>query len=84
MDDAKLFDRDDEFRKLRSAWRAALAGSHGEVIMEDLRFYAQQQAHQPGDPYTTAFNDGMRTIATNILNMIEDKDNVSRKTKVVR
>lgn len=55
---------DDEVRK---AYRAALSGHHGEVIREDLEYYANQQSHVPGDPYTSAFNDGMRVMARNFL-----------------
>lgn len=70
--------------KLRSAWRLALGGAHSECIIEDLKYYAKRQAHVPNDPYSTAFNDGLRTMATNILIMIEDKEDVSSKTKVLR
>lgn len=69
---------------LQSAWRIALGGQHGERIIEDLKFYAKRQAHVPNDPYSTAFNDGLRTMATNILTMIEDEEDVQVKTKVLR
>lgn len=73
-----------ELDRIKAAWRIALAGSHGEIIMSDLKFYANQQAHVPGDPYTTAFNDGQRTMAQNILLMIEGEDDVPHETKVLR
>lgn len=75
-------DSQDEFAKLQAAWQMAFAGAHSEIIIEDLNFYAKRQAHVPNDPYTTAFNDGMRTMATNILIMIEGNEHVPRKTKV--
>lgn len=74
----------DELARLQSAWRVALAGAHSEIIIEDLSYYAKRQAHTPGDPYTSAFNDGMRTMATNILLMLEGDKDVSRQTKVRR
>jgi hypothetical protein len=73
-----------ETNKLKSAWRIALGGAHGELIVEDLKFYAKRQAHVPNDPYSTAFNDGLRTMATNILTMIEVEDDVPHETKVLR
>jgi len=70
--------------KLQTAWRIALAGPHGDIIIEDLEFYASRQAHVPHDPYSTAFNDGLRTMATNILQLIKDDDDVPHETKVSR
>jgi len=68
--------------KLQNAWRRAMVGPHSEIILNDLKFYANNQAHVPGDPYTTAFNDGMRTIANNIILMIEGELDVQTKTNV--
>ncbi len=73
-----------ETDKLQSAWRLALSGAHGDRIIEDLTFYAKRQAHVPNDPYSTAFNDGLRTMATNILTMIEGDNDVPHETKVLR
>jgi len=73
-----------EMERVQAAWRIALAGHHGEIIMTDLKHYADRQSHVPGDPYTTAFNDGLRTMAKNILLTIEDEDNVPHETKVLR
>ncbi len=73
-----------ELDKVQAAWRTALAGHHGEIITNDLKHYAQMQVHVPGDPYSTAYNDGMRTMATNILILIEGEDDVSSETKVLR
>lgn len=70
--------------KLQTAWRIALAGAHGEIILSDLTLQANQQVHVAGDPYTSAFNDGMRIMARNILTLIEDDDNVPHETKVLR
>lgn len=73
-----------ETDKLAAAWQTALSGPHGDRIIKDLNFYARRQVHVPNDPYSTAFNDGLRTMATNILIMIEDEDNVPETTKVLR
>ena len=77
-------DDNNELKKLKAAWRIALAGAHGEIIMEDLEMFANQRSHVAGDPYTTAFNDGMRMMARNILTLLEDDDNVPHETKVLR
>jgi len=55
---------DDQIKK---AYRAALSGANGEVLRKDLEFYANKQSHVPGDPYTTAYNDGQRIMARNFL-----------------
>ena len=57
---------------LKNAWQAALAGEYGDTIIRDLKYYASRQVHTPGDPYTTAFNDGQRVMAANILQMVEE------------
>jgi len=75
---------DNETKKVQAAWRIALGGPHGEIIMEDLKLYADSQSHVAGDPYTTAFNDGMRVMAKNILLTIEGEDDVPHETKVLR
>ena len=77
-------DDNNELKKLQAAWRIALSGAHGEIVMADLKLYANQQSHVVGDPYTTAFNDGMRIMARNILTLIEDDNNVPHETKVLR
>lgn len=74
----------DELKRIQAAWRIALAGSHGEIIMDDLKLYANQQSHVAGDPYSTAFNDGQRIMARNILITIEGEDDVPHETKVLR
>lgn len=53
--------------QVKKAYRAALAGVNGDVIRKDLEYYANKQSHVPGDPYATAFNDGMRVMARNFL-----------------
>jgi len=73
----------DKLKKITEAWRIALTGTHGDIIKEDLRYYSTMQAHVANDPYTTAFNDGLRTMATNILLTVEEEDNVPCETKTV-
>lgn len=73
-----------ELDKLQAAWRIALAGAHGEIIKNDLEVFANQRSHVAGDPYTTAFNDGTRMMARNILTLIEDDNDVPHETKVLR
>ncbi len=66
---SKSAERDAEIRK---AYRAALAGANGEVIRKDLEFYANKASHVPGDPYTSAYNEGKRVMARNFLMLGED------------
>ena len=75
---------DNETKIVQAAWRTALAGQHGEIIIKDLKLYADRQSHVVGDPYSTAFNDGMRVMAKNILLTIEGEDDVPHETKVLR
>lgn len=57
--------RDDE-EQIKKAYRAAfLAG--GEVMRNDLEYYANQKCHVPGDPHTSAYNEGMRIMARNFI-----------------
>lgn len=53
--------------KIRVAWAIVLKGAYGEFIRKDLEYYAQRQSHTPGDPCETAFRDGQRIMAQNIL-----------------
>ena len=54
---------DDQIKK---AYRAAFIAG-GDVMRKDLEFLANQKAHTPGDPYDSAFKNGMRVMARNFL-----------------
>ena len=61
---SKSVEIDEEIKK---AYRSALAGSNGETLRKDLEFYANMTCHVPGDPYSSAFNEGKRVMARNFL-----------------
>ncbi len=60
--------------QIRKAYRSAFSGENGRVLREDLEFTANQQCHAPGDPYTSAFNEGKRIMARNFL-LLGEVDN---------
>lgn len=66
---SKNSEQTDEVKK---AYRSALAGPNGEVIRKDLEFFANMTCHVPGDPGTSAFNEGKRVMARNFLLLGED------------
>lgn len=53
--------------ELKKAYRSALAGPNGKVIRKDLEYTANMTCHVPGDPHTSAFNEGKRVMARNFL-----------------
>lgn len=56
-----------ETEDIKKAYRSALAGPNGKVIREDLEYTANMTCHVPGDPHTSAFNEGKRVMARNFL-----------------
>jgi len=46
-----------------------LGGKETEVVLDDLRYFAERQCHVPGDPQTSAYNEGMRMMAQTIINL---------------
>ncbi len=66
---SKSAERDEQ---IRVAYRAAMSGPNGDVIRKDLEFYANKSSHVPGDPYTSAYNEGRRVMARNFLLLGED------------
>lgn len=53
--------------QIRLAFRAALSGRNGDIIRKELEYYANMETHVPGDPHTSAYNDGKRIMARNFL-----------------
>ena len=53
--------------EIKKAYLSALSGPNGEILRKDLEYYANMQCHVPGDPYTSAFNEGKRIMARNFL-----------------
>ena len=61
---SKASEIDDELKK---AYRSALAGPNGKIIRKDLKYQANRNCHVPGDPYTSALNEGKRIMARDFL-----------------
>jgi len=51
-----------------------MSGANGEIIKKDLRYYANKESHVPGDPYTSAYNEGKRVMARNFLLLGEENE----------
>ncbi len=62
-----------EIERKRNAYRRCFDTDFGKVVLDDLRKqYGKRTSHAPGDPYTTAFNEGCRRALLRIENMIEE------------
>jgi len=66
---------------IRKAFRHMLNGVDGDIIRDELEYYTNRRSHVPGDPTSTAFNDGQRMLAQNILSMADDDDDFIIKEK---
>jgi hypothetical protein len=66
------------------ALRAAFSGPTGDKALRFLqeRFFFYESAHVPGDPYTSAVNEGARTVVTYIMQTISPK-NLNRIQKAI-
>ena len=64
-----------EQRKLVIAYKQVFAGEFGDTVMKDLSLKCREKAltYVTGDPYETAFREGMRAVVTMIRNTLEMK-----------
>lgn len=55
--------------RLHAAWHAIEATAEGQTVIADLMTLAGATvgSHSPGDPYQTAFNEGRRSIAIDVM-----------------
>ncbi len=69
-------DRAKQLLKYRSDVEQVLAGPDGRRVMWRILEMAgpNRISHVPGDPYSTAFNEGKRAVANEILLMLWDAD----------
>lgn len=66
MSDKKTSGREID-QQIKKAYVRALSGADGEILRKDLEFFANKTSHVPGDPYTSAYNEGKREMARNFL-----------------
>jgi len=66
---------------IRKAFRHMLNGVDGDIIRTELEYYTKRRSHVTGDSHATAFNDGQRMLAQNILSMADDDDDFIIKEK---
>lgn len=52
-----------------------LGGKESQVVLDDLRYFAERQCHVPGDPYSSAYNEGMRMMAQQIIDLANGDNN---------
>ena len=58
---------DDEL--LSTFYTRSLGSDTGRKVVEDLKYYVNRVSHTPGDPITTAFKEGERSLALRILQL---------------
>jgi hypothetical protein len=63
-------------RALRDAYTQAFAGAAGKLVLADLMAFGHvgSPVHVPGDPLTTAFNDGKRRMVLRIQKFLHMDD----------
>lgn len=57
---------------IEAAYNRAISGENGEIIKDDLRFYADRISHTAGDTHATAYKEGERALALRILQLSGD------------
>ena len=63
----------DNLNSRRSNYRAVFDTPKGKEVLKDLMTFAKffDTSYVPGDPSTTAYNEGMRRIVLRILSIME-------------
>jgi hypothetical protein len=55
-------------------------GMLGEGILEDLKaHYLYRESHIPGDPFSTAYREGQRSVVLHILQAMETAKDLERR-----
>jgi hypothetical protein len=65
----------EELAEISKAYRSVLAGPSGKIVRKDLEYTVNMTCHVPGDPHTSAFNEGKRIMARNFLLLGEADEN---------
>ena len=74
------------FRQLKSDYEIVFSTSEGKRVLEDIANsgHIYKSHFTPSDPYTTARNEGMRTLALHITSMSKkDKEIEESKKKAI-
>ena len=74
------------YQLLKEDYVKVFSTSEGKRVLEDIgkSGYLNKSTFQPGDPYSTARNEGIRTMALNIIDMAKrDEDKIKEKGKAV-
>lgn len=61
--------------RLRQAYRDVFSGPTGMAVFDDLFHWCGgfSLSHVRGDPYETAFNEGMRNVLMRIISLADKK-----------
>lgn len=60
-------------KKLQGAYRIFETSVDGKAVLDDLcDAYYDRVSFVPGDPHTTAFNEGQRSVVAAIFQILED------------
>ena len=58
--------------KLAQDYVNAFTSESGKRVLDDLRkSFGRRSSHAPGDPYTTAYNEGRRDVYLRIMTLID-------------
>jgi hypothetical protein len=61
-----------QLKKLYAAYLDLFSSPNGQVILEDMKLgFNDRVSHVKQDPYTTAFNEGQRSVYLHILGNIQ-------------
>lgn len=69
------------FSKKRKAYKSVFSTSQGEEVMKDLYVFCGQNAPTfvPGDPYASAYKEGMRRVFLRIQQFVNLKEDEMHK-----
>lgn len=60
-------------KKVQAAYRLFEMSPDGKAVLDDLcDAYYDRVSFVPGDPHTTAFNEGQRSVVAAIFQILED------------
>ena len=65
----------EEPKRIIQAYRNAFMSPEGVIVINDMiRAYLMRDSHVPGDPYTSAYNDGQKALVLSLLAICEGHD----------
>lgn len=72
---------DKESQKRQRAYYDLFNSTLGQEVLEDMRAGFCGESHVPGDPYTTAHNEGQRAVVLKIEHIIKTVEHRLRSQK---